>query len=148
MNTEVLLLIVGFFAISTVALIVYLFISKKDNAKKVNEANKRLLPIYNDPNIGRIALWITLDSVDGEPFDDSMVYYAKVKSNMTGMNQLVEVALFRPGSYTFVVSSREFSDVSMNVVIEAGLVYQLGANEDGPYFMLDSNGARYTMKEL
>lgn len=146
METQTLAFIIGFFCLSFLCAIVYFLFTKKKETAKISEGNKRVAALYNEPNIAKVALWIHLESVNGEPFDNSRCYYVKVKSNMTGLNMTTEVALFEPGLYTFVVNSREYSGASINVAIDPGRTYQLGANEDGPYFIPDPDEQRYNMQ--
>lgn len=148
MNTLTVFLIIGFFVLSFALIIVYTILAKKSSTRKMNKANQRVISIYNDTNIAKVALLINLESINNNPFNKSAVYYAKVKSHMTGASQVVEIALLQPGEYTFVVNSREFKKKSMQVVVDPGKIYQLGADANGPYFMVDPHGERYAMKEL
>lgn len=147
MNTLTIVLIIGFFVVSTIMLVVYTIIKKKSDNSKRREANIRNKNLYNDPNMGRVVLWIDLELVNNQPLDESAIYYSRVKSKMTGLTENVEVVLFKPGQYSFLVHSREYSNITLNVSIEAGKVYQIGADDDGPFFVLDPSPERYQLTE-
>ncbi len=136
------------FVLQFIFLAIYAISKKKKNAKKQAETFHRLESVYNNPNIVKVALWINIDSVNGEPLDESYVYKTNMKNGLLNPNK-VEVALFNPGIYTFVVSSNsreEYRDVRMQVELHAGMTYQLGCNEEGTYLVNDPNPARYELK--
>lgn len=136
------------FGLQFVILVMYSMSRKKKELRKHEDINIRLYPIYNNPNIVKVALWVNLDSVNGKPLDESFVYYTNLKNGILNPNK-VEVALFNPGVYNFTVSSNsraEYQHVEMQVKLEPGVTYQLGCNESGPYFVPDPNPERYQLK--
>ena len=140
----------AFFLLQLIFLIIYSAIKKKKNAKLQYETYHRLLPVYNDPNIAKIALWINIDSVNGNPLNESFLYKTNLKNGILNPNK-VEVALFNPGAYTFIVSSNsreEYKNIKMQVLIQPGITYQLGCNDEGPYFIKDSYPERYELKAV
>lgn len=147
MDSTILMAIIGYCILSIIFLVIFIVVKKKKGTTKRREANARNKDLYNNTNMGRVALWIDIELVNNEPLDESKIYYSRVKSNMTGMNENVEVVLFNPGRYTLLVHSREYSNVTLDVVIEAGKVYQLGADNEGPYFILDSDPGRYELTQ-
>lgn len=102
---------------------------------------ERLKPIMDKPETVRIATWIEINSVNGEPYSEDHEYLVKVSEEGT-----IGVALFQAGDYDFVVSSytrRNYKNIKMKVSLQAGEIYQLGCNQDGPYLIVDPNPKRY-----
>lgn len=147
MNTQVIFILIAIFLVLSIISISTMLFSKKKNNTKRNEANNRNKILFNNSNIAKIVLWIDLESINNNPTDESRICYSKIKSNLTGLMETVDILLIEPGNYNLVVNSREYTNIKINVTIEPDTIYQLGANEDGPFFIIDPQPNRYQLTD-
>lgn len=145
----IVILVLVFVVIPSICLVIYSMIAKKRMVKKQKEQYEKVKHLLDNPDIVKIALWINIDKVNGVEYTGENEYSSNFKNGLLNFHP-VSVALFEPGEYRFSVSSNsrsEYQDLEMEVVLSPGLVYQLGCNDRGPYFVTDPNPARYEYKE-
>ena len=124
-----------------IGLFVWNTIRSNNRLKGVKEYNK-------NPDIARVALWIDLDTINGESTDFTYSYWKSVKSKAFNKNLDVTVLLLKAGSYDFVASSKSNSKlkkVPIKVNLKPGITYQLGCDDNGIYCIEDSEPDRYNL---
>lgn len=146
MELDVIVIIV-FVILLVISSFCFSKINKKNKINKQKEYDK-LYPIYSNPNTVKVAVWISVSTINGNPVDLSRVYNVQVKSAMSGANMDVDVFLLEPGVYDFVVNSRRYTNAPIQAELKAGQTYQLGANDDGPYIIVDQEPERYQLNKV
>lgn len=148
MDTQSILIVVGFIVVSSAVMLVYYFLNKKSFDKYAAEklgSKQALERMQADPDTAKIALWINIDQANGEDFTGDYEY----ETDIDYAGRKLTVALFKSGSYQLIVSSnsrKKYQNVAIDVNLEPGITYQLGCNSDGVYFVPDPDPARYVLK--
>jgi hypothetical protein len=91
----------------------------------------------------RLAVYSSLASIDGQPLKGyTVILGSKPEAYMDAVLLLVE-----PGEHTFEVTSKQRGDGDvLRAELEAGHTYQIGANSDEHYIVLDD--ADYVYKRV
>lgn len=113
-----------------------------------NKKTKKIKAYSLDPNVSKIALWIDLDEIDGDKIDCTNSYWKSVKSKIDDSSFDVIVLLLKAGEYNFTASSKsnsKYNKVKIQVEVKAGITYQLGCDDNGVYFIEDSDPKRYDL---
>ncbi|MFT0213050.1 hypothetical protein VQ643_10665 [Pseudomonas sp. F1_0610] len=103
--------------------------------------------LQHNPLTAKISQWVTINQINGIDYDgwrDSDDY------KVTLSTQNIKIALFAPGTYHLVVSS--FSDpnlqyIPFTITVEAGRIYQLGCDSNGPYCTEEFASGIYDLSE-
>jgi hypothetical protein len=138
MGTIVFTLTALFWAVVIFGGIPYILLRQKKGAARVEEL--RQSGALDMSRKARLAVYSTLASIDGQSLRKrTAILGCKPEACMDAVLLLVE-----PGEHRFEVASTQRGDGDVfSAELEAGHTYQIGANEDGHYIVLDDADYRY-----
>lgn len=118
------------------------------NTIRGNQQLKKVKEFSNNPELVKLAIWIELNSMNGQAIDYTYSYWKKVKNKTSDSYVDVLILLLKPGKYDFVASdnlNEQYKNITISSELKPGATYELGSNQDGIYLIEDTNPDRYRL---